>query len=210
MKKLLYYLKPLFPRMAGGLSIKFLGTIVDLFIPSILAYMIDTVAPQRSIPLILAWGGVMLVCSLLALIFNVMANRMASSVARDTTRAIRQDLYDKITSLTCQQVDEVGIPSLISRITSDTYNIHSRVGMVQRIGIRAPILLLGSIIMTLLLDARLALVLLATASCNRTSTGWCGSSGKMPPVSGSSKPFPKHSMKKNALKKSTARSPARN
>lgn len=162
MRKLLDYLKPLFPRMAGGLTIKFLGTIVDLLIPSILAYMIDTVAPQRSIPLILVWGGVMIVCSLLAVIFNIIANRMASSVARDTTRAVRQDLYDKITSLTCEQVDRVGIPSLISRITSDTYNIHHMVGMVQRIGIRAPILLLGSIIMTLILDVRLALVLLAT------------------------------------------------
>lgn len=148
--------------MFGGLTVKFIGTIMDLLLPSILAYMIDSVAPSKSIPSIILWGVIMVICSVIAVAFNIMANRMAAKVARNTTEAVRQDLYKKITLLSCRQVDEIGIPSLISRITTDTYNIHSMVGMMQRVGVRAPILLLGSIIMTLALDARLALVLIAT------------------------------------------------
>ena len=63
--------------MAVGFLIKFLGAIMDLFIPWILAYVIDSVIPVGSLRLIFAWGGVMLVCSILAVSFNIIANRMA-------------------------------------------------------------------------------------------------------------------------------------
>lgn len=162
MKKVFGYLKPWLLLMCGGLTVKFTGTIMDLLLPSILAHIIDDVAPTRDVGLVLRWGVVMILCSIVAVTFNVWANRIASRVSRNTTRALRQDLYDKITALSCSQVDRVGIPSLISRITSDTYNIHHMIGMMQRVGVRAPILLLGSIIMTLTMDLRLALVLLAT------------------------------------------------
>ncbi len=96
MRKILQYLKPHVPRMSVGLTIKFIGTIMDLLLPWILAYMIDDVVPLRSVPLILWWGGAMLVCSALAVVTNIVANRMASRVARDTTEAIRHDLFSKI------------------------------------------------------------------------------------------------------------------
>ena len=88
-------------------------------------------------------GGAMVVCSIIAVVTNIIANRMASSVARDTTGSIRHDLFEKFPHLSIPQVEEVGIPSLVSRLTTDTYNIHQTVGMIQRMGIRAPILLLG-------------------------------------------------------------------
>lgn len=161
MRKILGYLKPQLARMCGGLTIKFTGTIMDLLLPSILALIIDEVAPTRNIKAIVFWGVVMVVCSVIAVTFNISANRIAAKVARNTTEAVRRDLYNKITTLSCRQADQVGIPSLISRITTDTYNIHSMIGMMQRVGVRAPILLLGSVIVTLALDPRLALVLIA-------------------------------------------------
>lgn len=161
MKYVFQYLRPYVPRMLLGFLIKFIGTIMDLFLPWILAYVIDNVIPLGKIGPVIWWGVVMLACSIVAVVTNILANRMASAVARDTTRRIRYDLFRKIAYLTNRQVDQFTIPSLISRMTSDTYNIHQMVGMMQRLGIRAPILLVGGILVTLTLDPVLTLVLVS-------------------------------------------------
>lgn len=162
MKKVLnYYLRPYYLRMVGGFVIKFVGTIMDLCLPWILAYMIDTVIPRQERTQIYLWGIAMLVCSALALTFNVMANRMASKIARDTTEQIRHDLFAKVMYLSNSQTDKFTQPSLISRLTTDTYNVHQMLGRIQRLGVRAPILVIGGILVTLTLDPVLTLVLLS-------------------------------------------------
>ena len=161
MKKVIEYLRPFFKRMSVGLSIKFAGSIMDLLLPWILAYLVDTVAPTRSISRILLWGGVMVLCSAFALATNVIANRMAAKVAADTTRALRHDLFHKVIHLSQAQIDELSIPSLEARMTTDTYNVHQMIGMMQRMGVRAPILLLGGIFVTLTLEPVLALTLIS-------------------------------------------------
>lgn len=162
MRKILSYLKPYTLRMLAGLTIKFTGTIMDLLLPWILSHTIDDIVPLRDVTLIFIWGGAMLLCAAAAYITNVIANRMASRVARDVTQNIRHDLFEKIIRLSCRQVDEFTIPSLESRLTSDTYNLHHMIGMMQRLGIRAPILLLGGIIVTLGLEPVLSLILILT------------------------------------------------
>ncbi|MGB4437732.1 MAG: ABC transporter ATP-binding protein [Sedimentibacter sp.] len=161
MRKILIYLKPHILKMTLGLTIKFIGTIMDLFLPWILAYTIDEIVPLRNVRLILYWGAVMIACAVTALVTNIVANRMASKVARDATETIRHDLFAKISYLSCRQVDDFTVPSLESRLTSDTYNIHQMIGMMQRLGVRAPILLIGGIGVTLMLDYALSLVLIA-------------------------------------------------
>ena len=161
MHTIIKYCKPYLLRMSGGLSIKFFGTIMDLFLPWILAHMIDHIVPLKQISLICLWGGVMIVCSFLAVSANIIANRMASAVARDVTRTMRHDLFTKISCLSCAQVDRITVPSLVARLSSDTYNIHRMVSSMQRLGVRAPILVLGGILVTLTLEPALTLVLLA-------------------------------------------------
>lgn len=133
---------------------------MDLFIPWILAYVIDSVIPMGSLRLIFAWGGVMLVCSILAVSFNIIANRMASRVASDATQIIRHDLFAKTMYLSARQTDAFTKPSLISRLTTDTYNVNQMIGRVQRLGVRAPILLVGGVLFTMSLDPVLSSVLL--------------------------------------------------
>ena len=162
MKKVFGYLRPYIPKMTLGVTIKFIGTIMDLFLPWILSYLIDVIVPKESIGKILFYGFLMLVCSVVAWAGNVIANRMASAVARNTTQNIRHDLFKSISYLSCRQTDDFTIASLESRLTSDTYNIHQMIGMMQRLGIRAPILLLGGITITMFLDPVLTLVLLAS------------------------------------------------
>lgn len=132
---------------------------MDLGLPWILARIIDDIIPLGQISYILWWGVVMLLLSIGARTFNIIANRLASKVARDVVETLRHDLFAKIQSLSGAQVDRFTIPSLESRMTSDTYNIHHMVGMMQRIGIRAPILLIGGVIITSTLEPVLTLVL---------------------------------------------------
>lgn len=159
MKLLKKYLRPYIGRMSLGISIKFFGSLMDLLLPWILAYIIDTIIPTKNVSAIFLWGGVMLLCSVIAVVTNILANRMASSVARDATGSIRHDLFAKVAYLSIPQIEQVGIPSLVSRLTTDTYNIHQTVGMIQRLGIRAPILLLGGVLITATLDPVLTVVL---------------------------------------------------
>ena len=162
MKRIMEFIRPLYRRIAWGLFIKFLGTISELFLPWILSYLIDDVIPLKRVNLILAWGGAMLAASAVCIVGNVVANRNAAAVARDSTRAIRHALYEKITYLSDAQIDAIGVPSLVSRLSTDTYNLHHMVGVVQRMGVRAPILVIGGILMTLTLDVPMTLVLVAT------------------------------------------------
>ena len=162
MKKVLtHYLRPCYARMALGFVIKFTGTIFDLLLPWLLAYIIDDVAPTGDRRSIALCALAMVLCAFGALSFNVIANRMASAVARDTTRAIRHDLFARIMTLSAAQTDAATKPSLISRLTTDTYNINQMLGRVQRLGVRAPILTVGGILITLTLDPVLSMVLVA-------------------------------------------------
>lgn len=161
MKRIIgYYLRPYYGRMAVGFLIKFLGAVMDLFIPWILAYVIDNVIPVGSLRLIFLWGGIMFVCSILAVSFNIIANRMASRVASDATQTIRHDLFAKTMYLSARQTDAFTKPSLISRLTTDTYNVNQMIGRIQRLGVRAPILLVGGVLFTMSLDPVLSGVLL--------------------------------------------------
>ena len=162
MKFIFRYIKPYGFVVIIGLIIKFTGTIADLMLPSVLARLIDVEAPSKNYTGMAVCAVIMLLCAICALVFNVVANRMASKVARDSCEKMRHDLFSRTLQLSCKKADEFTIASLEARLTSDTYNLHSFIGQIQRIGVRAPIILIGGIGVTLTLDRALTLVLLAT------------------------------------------------
>ncbi|MBQ3065151.1 MAG: ABC transporter ATP-binding protein [Clostridia bacterium] len=162
MKTILFYVRPHLARMSGGLAIKFIGTITDLLLPYILAHIIDEIVPTKDILQTVLWGALMLVCSGVCMAGNVIANRMASAVARDAARAMRHDLFAHTMRLSCRQVDSYTVPSLESRLTTDTYHVHHMLGMMQRLGVRAPILLIGGILVTAYMEPVLTLIMVAT------------------------------------------------
>lgn len=134
---------------------------MELFLPWILAYVIDSVIPTENVGSIILFGVIMLICSGLAFVGNVIANRMAARISSDAIKTLRDDGYIKIMNFSNRTVDEFKIPSLVSRMTTDTYHIYRMFNVVQRIGVRAPILLLGSIFLMVMIDVNLALVLVA-------------------------------------------------
>ena len=162
MKLVLRYLRPFYARMCLGLLIKAGGSVMELILPYILAHIIDNVVPQKTLKLIFFWGALMIACSVAAVIANITANRMAARVARDTSEQVRHDLFARVMHLSSRQIDRLTVPSLESRLTSDTYNLHHMIGMMQRLGVRAPILLIGGIAVAATMEPVLTLVLVAT------------------------------------------------
>ncbi len=166
MKLILKYLKPYYGRMMWGFCIKVAGTVAELFMPWILAHILDNAIPNAketgSLREVLLWGLLMLLMAVLARTFNVLANRKAAEVSKNTIFTLRNDLFAKIIHLSGKQTDKIGIPSLISRMTSDTYNIHHAINMMQRMGVRAPMIIVGGLFITATLDPVLTLVLAGT------------------------------------------------
>lgn len=147
-----------------SLVMKVLGTGADLLLPFILAYMLDELLLEVSVGdywLLIYTGLLMLGIAFLGWVFNILANRSAEKVSSLTVRDVRSELFYKTETLNAEQVDQITTSSLISRLTSDTYNIFQMVGSLQRLGIRAPMLLVGGIIMAAFLDPVLTLVMVA-------------------------------------------------
>ena len=159
MVKLERYIRPYWGYIFLTLFIKLLGAATELMIPYLMEIMLDDKVPTGELGAIYTYGGLMLLCALGCLVFNVLANRMSAFSSGKITRAIRHDLFQRLQGLSARQMDELTTPSAVSRLTSDTYNINQLLTRTQRVGVRAPILLIGGIAMMLSMDAVLALVL---------------------------------------------------
>ena len=163
MKMIVKLVTPFKRMLTKALTLKALGSLTDLMLPLLIAVMIDDVIPNiknNDIRDIIYLGLAMLTIALLGLYFNVTANRTAEFVAASAVQNLRHDLFEKIESLSANQVDGMTRPSLISRMTTDTYNLYNATAGLQRLGVRAPVLLVGGIVMALFLDPVLTLVMI--------------------------------------------------
>ena len=150
------YMRERLGRICVSMSVKTVASLGELMIPYILQHMIDEVVPLGEAGLVVLWGLLMVAADLAVRQGNVFANRTAVAVARDCAEHIRQDLFVQTTRLSGEQIDRFGLPSLISRMTSDSYNVQTFIRAMQTLGVRAPILLVGGIAVTLTMDAALA------------------------------------------------------
>ena len=146
-------------KIACSMVIKLLGTVTELMIPYILAHLIDDVVPLGRMELVILWGSLMVLTALLTRQLNVCANRIAIDNAHNVSYDIRQALFTKTANLSGSQFDAFGLPSLISRMTSDSYNIQSCVQALQTLCVRMPMMLLGGIAVTLAMDPVLSSIL---------------------------------------------------
>lgn len=159
MKFMFRYMKKYQRQIAVSLIIKSVGTISEFWIPFVLEYMLDNVAPQKDMNKMLCCGVLMITIAILVRQLNIIANRRAVKTASLCIYDIRQDLFRKTIELSGNQVDKYGLPSLTSRMTSDSYNVQSFIRSIQTMGVRAFLLLMGGMAATLLMDRGLALIL---------------------------------------------------
>ena len=153
------YVIPYKTQIVINAIIKMVGTILEVVLPTILAFIVDDIIPTENKNRIILWGLVMIVFSIGAWILNVVANRMASRTSSLTIQNIRQDLFERSMALSARQIDDISVSSLESRMTSDTYVVHRLLGATLRMGIRSIMLFLGGVIFCFYLSWRLALIL---------------------------------------------------
>lgn len=143
-----------------AIFLKLIGTISELTLPYILEHIIDTVVPAGILSQVFLWGSLMFAAAVCAWLLNISANRCAIQNAHRISYDIRQKLFQKTINLNGSQFDTVGLPSLISRMTSDSYNVQSAAQQLQSLCVRAPMMLLGGLLMTMLMDFRLSCILI--------------------------------------------------
>ena len=161
MRRIFPYIKPFTGYILLTFFIKIIASSADLIIPYLMESILSLGAESGDASKIYLYGGLMILCAIIGLSFNILANRMSAVSAGKITKRIRHDLFDKIMHLSAKQMDNITVSSAESRLTSDTYNINQILARVQRIGVRAPILLVGGIAMMLMIDAGLALIPIA-------------------------------------------------
>ena len=160
MRLIIRYLNRYRASVIWVIVIKFIGTMTELMLPYILEHLIDEVVPLGRLTPVFLWGALMAAMAAITCLLNVVANRRAVYNAHNMAYDVRQELFTKTVNLSGAQFDAFGLPSLTSRMTSDSYNVQNCVRSMQTLCIRAPILLLGGVIVALSMDWQLALILL--------------------------------------------------
>ena len=160
MKMLLRYMSPYKWKTIISFAIRIIGILSELALPYVLSHILKNVIESQRVSLVLFWGCIMILCAAISFVSNLTANRIVAGVARNVSENLRHDLFSKTIRLSAKCTDRFTIASLESRVTTDTYHIHNFIRLVQIIGIRAPLLLIGGIVITMSMDAFLSSVML--------------------------------------------------
>ena len=163
MKLIFQYMGRRIRRISLGMAVKILAAFLELLIPYVLEYIIDQLAPKGQAGPVIGWGLAMAGLAWAVRWGNIFANQSAVYVSQDCTREIRQDLFQRTVTLSGAQADQFGLPSLISRMTSDSYNVQNFITSSQTVGVRAPIMLVGGVCVALTMDLALASILCVLA-----------------------------------------------
>ncbi|MGN7177830.1 ABC transporter ATP-binding protein [Cytobacillus sp. SAFR-174] len=163
MAKVLAFLKPYRIAVAIALSLMLTELAVELIQPLLMAKIIDEGILQNDLQEILKWGGIMLAASFVAFAAGVINSFYAAHVSQSFGFDVRKSLYDKVQSFSFANFNLFPTSSLITRMTNDITQLQNTVFMSLRIMMRAPLLIIGGLIMAFVVDVKLALILSAVA-----------------------------------------------
>lgn len=165
-KKLLHFVKPYWRRSLVSLVFLLLVIVIDLTIPRLIQRIIDQGINGGNMQVVITTTIIMLVISVLQTLFALANNLFSIQVGESVARDLREALFLKIQSFSFGNLDHLNTGQLMVRLSSDTTAFQRMVQVSLRIGTRAPLLMLGSLILMFVTDSRLALmvmpVLLAT------------------------------------------------
>lgn len=162
MIKLLKYLSVYKWLVFAVVGLVFIQSMADLFLPTLMADIIDKGVVTGDTPYIWKIGGFMLLVSSLGATASVIASYYSSKAAMGLGRDIRRKVFNHVGKFSLQEFDEVGTASLITRTTNDITQVQQVVIMMLRMVVSAPIMLIGGVIMAVSKDAKLSLVIVAT------------------------------------------------
>ena len=157
MTSLLKYFKGYLTETILGPVFKLLEAIFELCVPLIIAHLVDQVIPQKETSGVVMMVGALFLFASFGVVVAITAQYFSSKAAVGFTREMTKDLYDKILSLPKNKRDRIGTSSLVTRLTSDTYQIQVGINLFLRLFLRAPIIVFGSIIMAFTISPKLTL-----------------------------------------------------
>ena len=157
MTSLLKYFKGYLTETILGPVFKLLEAIFELCVPLIIAHLVDQVIPKKETSGVAMMVGALILFASFGVVVAITAQYFSSKAAVGFTREMTKDLYDKILSLPKDKRDKIGTSSLVTRLTSDTYQIQVGINLFLRLFLRAPIIVFGSIIMAFTISPKLTL-----------------------------------------------------
>lgn len=159
MIKLLRYLKPFRFQFILALVLIFLQTLTELFLPALMAGVVDRGIIQGDTLYIFHTGGLMLAASLAGILFSAGSGYLSARISMGFGKILRGKLFSHVETFSLREVDQIGTPSLITRATNDVTQLQMTVLFVMRMMISAPMMAIGGIIMALAEDPKLSLVI---------------------------------------------------
>lgn len=162
MKRLLSYMKDYRKESILGPLFKMLEASFELFVPLVVASMVDVGIRNRDGGYILKMGGLLLLLALVGLACSLTAQYFAAKAATGAGTALRNDLYKHIGTLSYAEIDSVGTATLITRMTSDINQVQNGINMTLRLLLRSPFVVFGAMIMAFTVDLRSAMVFVVT------------------------------------------------
>lgn len=138
-----------------------LEVFMEILIPFITASIIDKGIQAQNMSMVLLYGGIMIACAFLSLFFGVEAGRYASTASTGFACNLRDAMYENIQSFSFSNIDKFSTAGLVTRMTTDVTNLQNAYQMLMRIAVRAPLMLICSMIMCFVINVELSLVFLA-------------------------------------------------
>lgn len=162
MKTVLKYLRDYKKESILAPLFKMLEASFELLIPLVVAAIIDTGISEKDTGYILRMCGIMVALGIIGLVCAITAQYFAARAAVGFARKIRHVLFDKMQSLSFNEIDKIGTSTMITRMTSDVNQVQSGVNMVLRLFLRSPFIVFGAMIMAFTIDVKAALVFVVT------------------------------------------------
>ena len=162
MKRLFSYMKDYKLKSILGPLFKMLEASFELFVPLVVARMVDVGIRGRDSGYILKMGGVLVLLALIGLACSLTAQYFAAKAATGAATSLRNDLFSHIGRLSYTEIDTVGTSTLITRMTSDINQVQSGINMTLRLLLRSPFVVFGAMVMAFTVDVRSAFVFVVT------------------------------------------------
>ena len=140
---------------------KLLEASFELFVPLVMAAIIDHGIGQADGVYVLKMGGVLIALGLIGLVCSITAQYFAAKAATGFSTELRHELFEHIQKLSYTKMDTIGTSTLITRMTSDINQVQSGVNLVLRLFLRSPFIVFGAMVMAFTVDVKAALVFVA-------------------------------------------------
>lgn len=162
MRKLLVYLKDYKKETVLAPLFKMLEATFELFVPLVMAAIIDQGIQGEDVPYVLRMGLLLIALGLIGLACSITAQYYAAKAAVGFSTKLKHALFSHIQSLSFTEIDTLGTSTMITRMTSDVNQVQNGVNMVLRLFLRSPFIVFGAMIMAFTIDVKAAITFVVT------------------------------------------------